>query len=66
MRLLPPTHLAALVAAATSALAFAPGPAWAQPLPSSVVAYTGQVAPGTGGATSHDASPRFRRRSPPS
>lgn len=51
MRLLPPTHLAALVAAATSALAFAPGPAWAQPLPSSVVAYTGQVAPGTGGAT---------------
>lgn len=44
--LLAPLHLTALVLTAASAPRAA-----AQPLPSAVVAYTGQTAPGTGGAT---------------
>ena len=50
MRVLP-VRFAARIAATAAALAFSGTPSPAQPLPSSVVAYTGQVAPGTGGAT---------------
>lgn len=51
MRRPPPIRFAALLAATTSALALAAVSASAQPLPSSVVAYTGQSAPGTAGPT---------------
>ncbi len=46
----PKSRLAPLLPTACALLAAGAPPANAQPLPSSVVAYTGQTAPGTGGA----------------